>query len=69
MVRSTTLKGFGLRVFGAGRSRLGRMFALALMADRSAWTVVEADVAPRRVVRGHAEVAATLAPAYAPDLS
>ena len=41
-----------------------------LMADRSAWTMVEAEVAPRRVVRGHTEVAAGLiVPAFAPDVS
>ena len=42
----------------------------ALMSDRSAWTVVEAEAAPRRVVRGHADVTTGLvAPAYGPDVS
>jgi hypothetical protein len=37
------------------------------MADPSAWRMVEA-AAPRRP-RGHAEVAAGLAPAFGPDVS
>jgi len=40
------------------------------MADRSAWTYVEGEIAPRRVIRGHAEVATGLAvPAFAPEVS
>jgi len=54
-----------------GGHTLNHAILSALMADPSAWTVVEATtpavVAPRRV-RGHAEVA-TPAPAYAPDVS
>ncbi len=42
----------------------------ALLSDRSAWTVVEAESAPRRAIRGHAEVATGLvAPAFAPEVS
>lgn len=40
----------------------------ALMADRSAWRMVEAE--PARRTRGHAEVPAAIpAPAYGPDVS
>jgi hypothetical protein len=44
------------------------------MADPSAWRLVDAkDIrreAPRRVIRGHADVAAArVAPAYGPDVS
>jgi UDP-3-O-[3-hydroxymyristoyl] N-acetylglucosamine deacetylase len=39
-----------------------------LMADHSAWTMVDAEAV--RPVRGHADLAAGLAaPAYAPDVS
>jgi UDP-3-O-[3-hydroxymyristoyl] N-acetylglucosamine deacetylase len=42
----------------------------ALMADRSAWTVVESETAPRRTIRGHADVATGLVvPAYGPEVS
>lgn len=54
-----------------GGHTLNHAILSALMADPSAWAVVEATTpavpAPRRV-RGHAEVA-TPAPAYAPDVS
>jgi UDP-3-O-[3-hydroxymyristoyl] N-acetylglucosamine deacetylase len=54
-----------------GGHTLNHAILSALMADPTAWTVVEATtpavVAPRRV-RGHA-VVATPAPAYAPDVS
>jgi len=41
----------------------------ALLGDRTAWTIVEASHAPRRV-GGHADVGAGLvAPAYRPDVS
>ena len=54
-----------------GGHTLNHAILSALMADPSAWAVVEATApavaAPRRV-RGHAEVA-TPAPAYAPDVS
>jgi UDP-3-O-[3-hydroxymyristoyl] N-acetylglucosamine deacetylase len=53
-----------------GGHSLNHAVVSALMADRSAWTVVEADEVPRRVVRGHADVAAGMvAPAYAPEIS
>lgn len=54
-----------------GGHTLNHAILSALMADPSAWAVVEATspvVAPPRRVRGHAEVATT-APAYAPDVS
>jgi UDP-3-O-[3-hydroxymyristoyl] N-acetylglucosamine deacetylase len=54
-----------------GGHTLNHAILSALMADPSAWAVVEATtpaVAPPRRVRGHAEVA-TPAPAYAPDVS
>ena len=53
-----------------GGHSLNHAVVSALMADRSAWTVVEAAPAPRRVVRGHADAAAGMvAPAYAPEIS
>jgi UDP-3-O-[3-hydroxymyristoyl] N-acetylglucosamine deacetylase len=57
-----------------GGHKLNHAVLSALMADSSAWRLVEAkDVrqeAPRRAIRGHADVAATLvAPAYGPDVS
>jgi UDP-3-O-[3-hydroxymyristoyl] N-acetylglucosamine deacetylase len=63
----------GAPLLGAYRSvrgghKLNYAVLSALMADRSAWTVVEADAV--RPVRGHADLAAGLvAPAYAPDVS
>ncbi len=54
-----------------GGHTLNHAILSALMADPTAWAVVEAAapvVAPPRRVRGHAEVA-TPAPAYAPDVS
>ena len=51
-----------------GGHKLNHAALSALMADTSAWTVVEAE--PVRPVRGHADLAAGLsAPAYAPDVS
>jgi len=38
------------------------------MADPSAWTMVPATAVNRRI-RGHADVAALVAPAYGPDVS
>jgi UDP-3-O-[3-hydroxymyristoyl] N-acetylglucosamine deacetylase len=53
-----------------GGHSLNHAVVSALMADRSAWTVVEADEVPRRVVRGHADAAVGMvAPAYAPEIS
>ena len=54
-----------------GGHTLNHAMLSALMADPTAWAVVEATapvVTPPRRVRGHAEVATT-APAYAPDVS
>jgi len=52
-----------------GGHRLNYAVLSALMADTSAWRVVEASE-PIRRVRGHADVAAGLvAPAYGPDKS
>jgi len=54
-----------------GGHKLNHAVLSALMADRSAWTLIEApEEAPRRVARGHADLAAGLvAPAYGPDVS
>jgi UDP-3-O-[3-hydroxymyristoyl] N-acetylglucosamine deacetylase len=63
----------GLPLLGAYRSvrgghKLNHAVLCALMADRSAWRVVE--VAPARRVRGSAEVAGSMAtPAFGPDVS
>lgn len=63
----------GLPLLGAYRTvrgghKLNFAVLSALMADRSAWRIVEAEPARRR--RGHADVAAGLvAPAYGPDVS
>ena len=51
-----------------GGHKLNHAALSALMADASAWTVVEAE--PLRPVRGHGDLAAGLTlPAYAPDVS
>jgi hypothetical protein len=40
------------------------------MADPSAWTLIEGQEAPRRAIRGHADLATGLvAPAYGPEVS
>src|SRR5436190_7923788 len=67
----------GLSLLGAYRSlrgghKLNHAVLTALMADRSAWRVVEAE--PARRPRGHAEAGAGMvggmvAPAYGPDVS
>lgn len=62
----------GAPIIGAYRSvrgghRLNHAVLVALMSDPSAYAVVEAD--ERRPVRGHAEVAGMVAPAYGPDVS
>ena len=65
----------GAPLIGAYRSvrgghSLNHAVLSALMADRSAWMVVDMVEAPRRVVRGHADIAAGMvAPAYAPEIS
>jgi UDP-3-O-[3-hydroxymyristoyl] N-acetylglucosamine deacetylase len=51
-----------------GGHKLNHAALTALLADASAWTLVDAELA--RPVRGHGELAAGLAvPAYAPDVS
>jgi UDP-3-O-[3-hydroxymyristoyl] N-acetylglucosamine deacetylase len=67
----------GLPLLGAYRSirpghKLNHAVLTALLADRSAWRVVEAETARR--LRGHVEAGAGLAggliaPAYGPDVS
>ena len=67
----------GLSLLGAYRSlrgghKLNHAVLTALMADRSAWRVVEAE--PARRSRGHVEAGAgmvggLIAPAYGPDVS
>jgi UDP-3-O-[3-hydroxymyristoyl] N-acetylglucosamine deacetylase len=67
----------GLPLLGAYRSvrgghKLNHAVLTALLADRSAWRVVEAETARR--YRGHAEVGSgmvggMIAPAYGPDVS
>jgi UDP-3-O-[3-hydroxymyristoyl] N-acetylglucosamine deacetylase len=57
-----------------GGHRLNHSVLSSLMADRSAWRLVEGQdarlEAPRRVIRGHAGVATGMvAPAYGPDVS
>ena len=64
----------GLPLIGLYRStrgghKLNHSVLTALLADRSAWRVVESEPA-RRIVRGHAEiVGGMIAPAYGPDVS
>jgi UDP-3-O-[3-hydroxymyristoyl] N-acetylglucosamine deacetylase len=63
----------GAPLLGAFRSsrgghKLNYAVLSALMADRSAWAMVEGD--PPRPVRGHGDVAAVMtSPVYAPDVS
>jgi UDP-3-O-[3-hydroxymyristoyl] N-acetylglucosamine deacetylase len=63
----------GAPLLGAYRSvrgghKLNYAVLSALMADRSAWALVEADAQP--AIRGHAEMNSALAaPAYAPEVS
>ena len=53
-----------------GGHKLNHAVLSALMADRSAWRLVEAAAEPARRARGHADVGASLvAPAYGPELS
>lgn len=63
----------GMPILGRYRSfcgghKLNAAVVAALMADRSAWTVVEAEPARQRR-RGHAEIGAQVAPAYRADVS
>ena len=62
----------GAPLLGAYRSvrgghKLNYAVLSALMADASAWTLVEEELP--RPSRGHADVATLAAPAYAPDVS
>jgi len=65
----------GLPLLGAYRSsrgghKLNHAVLTALMADRSAWRVVEAESARRpRVEAGAGRVSGMVAPAYGPDVS
>jgi UDP-3-O-[3-hydroxymyristoyl] N-acetylglucosamine deacetylase len=65
----------GAPLLGAYRSvrgghKLNHAVLSALMADTSAWAMVETPEAARRVRGGHAELAAGMvAPAYGPDVS
>lgn len=69
----------GLPLLGAYRSvrgghKLNHAVLTALMADRSAWKVVEADAVPARRGRATADVATgmlggMIAPAFGPDVS
>jgi UDP-3-O-[3-hydroxymyristoyl] N-acetylglucosamine deacetylase len=69
----------GLPLLGAYRSvrgghKLNHAVLTALMADRSAWKVVEADAVPARRGRAAADVATgmlggMIAPAFGPDVS
>ena len=65
----------GAPLIGAYRSvrgghSLNHAVLSALMADRSAWMVVDMVEAPRQVVRGHADIAVgMMVPAYAPEIS
>jgi UDP-3-O-[3-hydroxymyristoyl] N-acetylglucosamine deacetylase len=57
-----------------GGHKLNHAVLSALMADASAWRLVEAkdfrQEAPRRAIRGHADLAGSrVAPAYGPDVS
>jgi UDP-3-O-[3-hydroxymyristoyl] N-acetylglucosamine deacetylase len=53
-----------------GGHKLNHAVLSALMSDPSAWTLVEGpEEAPRRVGRGHADVATAGAPAYGPEVS
>jgi UDP-3-O-[3-hydroxymyristoyl] N-acetylglucosamine deacetylase len=67
----------GLPLLGAYRSvrgghKLNHAVLTALMADRSAWRVVESETARRSrasVEAGHGMVGGMIAPAYGPDVS
>ena len=65
----------GLPLLGAYRSsrgghKLNHAVLTALMADRSAWRVVEAEPARRpRAEAGAGMVGGMVAPAYGPDVS
>jgi UDP-3-O-[3-hydroxymyristoyl] N-acetylglucosamine deacetylase len=50
-----------------GGHKLNHAVLCALMSDPSAWAWIEPETP--RAIRGHAEVAARLAPAFGPDVS
>jgi UDP-3-O-[3-hydroxymyristoyl] N-acetylglucosamine deacetylase len=50
-----------------GGHKLNHAVLCALMSDADAWTWVEGEAV--RPGRGHADVAARLAPAFGPDMS
>jgi UDP-3-O-[3-hydroxymyristoyl] N-acetylglucosamine deacetylase len=53
-----------------GGHKLNHAVLSALMADRSAWTMVDATALARKTVRGRAELTTGVAaPAYGPDVS
>jgi UDP-3-O-[3-hydroxymyristoyl] N-acetylglucosamine deacetylase len=53
-----------------GGHKLNHAVLSALMADPSAWRVIEAAAEPARRVRGHANVfTGQVAPAYGPEVS
>ncbi|HEY7232243.1 MAG TPA: UDP-3-O-acyl-N-acetylglucosamine deacetylase [Pseudolabrys sp.] len=52
-----------------GGHKLNHAVLSALMADPSAWRVVEAAAEPVRRIRGHAGLVTGLAPAYGPEVS
>jgi UDP-3-O-[3-hydroxymyristoyl] N-acetylglucosamine deacetylase len=52
-----------------GGHKLNHAVLSALMADTSAWAMVEAPERARRVRGSHAELAGMVAPAYGPDVS
>lgn len=52
-----------------GGHKLNHAVLSALMADTSAWRIVEATETPARRGRGQAQAAGVVAPAYGPDVS
>jgi UDP-3-O-[3-hydroxymyristoyl] N-acetylglucosamine deacetylase len=52
-----------------GGHKLNHAVLSALMADTSAWRIVEATEMPARRGRGQAQAAGVVAPAYGPDVS
>ena len=52
-----------------GGHKLNNAVLSALMADTSAWRIVEATEMPARRSRGQAQMAGVVAPAYGPDVS
>jgi UDP-3-O-[3-hydroxymyristoyl] N-acetylglucosamine deacetylase len=52
-----------------GGHNLNHAVLSALMADRSAWRLVEFAAEPVRRVRGHGDIATGLVPAYGPEVA